>query len=86
MLSGWSSKSPRAKAAHPVGDRININLGTIRNERLTLTYATLSDCLKFAYDLVADAQLSGRDWMTSRFTCTTWWRRRRREPRASGNS
>jgi uncharacterized protein (TIGR03435 family) len=49
----------------PTGDAINIDLGTARNGRVTLTNATLSDCLKFAYELVSDAQLSGADWINS---------------------
>jgi uncharacterized protein (TIGR03435 family) len=49
----------------PQGNDININIGTARNGRLTLTNATLGDCLKFAYGLVSDAQLSGPDWVSS---------------------
>ena len=48
------------------GDLININLGTVRNGKLTLTNATLSDCLKFAYGIVSDAQISGPDWIKSK--------------------
>lgn len=47
----------------PPGDLININLGNILNGRLTLTNATLADCVKFAYGLAADAQLAGPDWI-----------------------
>jgi len=32
----------------PAGDKIFMNLGNIRNGKLTLENATLSDCLKFA--------------------------------------
>ena len=32
---------------------------------MTLTNATLSNCPKFAYGLVSDAQLSGPDWINS---------------------
>jgi uncharacterized protein (TIGR03435 family) len=32
---------------------------------VTLTNATLGDCLKFGYELVSDAQLSGPDWINS---------------------
>ena len=49
----------------PPGDRININLGNILNGRLTLTNATVADCIKFAYGLAADAQLSGPQWISS---------------------
>jgi uncharacterized protein (TIGR03435 family) len=50
-------------AQPPAGDLININLGNILNGRLTLTNATLADCVKFAYGLAADAQLAGPDWI-----------------------
>jgi uncharacterized protein (TIGR03435 family) len=50
----------------PEGDRIDINLGTVRNGTLTFGNASLSDCLRFAYGLVSDAQLSGPDWIKSR--------------------
>jgi len=45
------------------GDLININLGNIKNNKLTLTNASLSDCIKFAWGIVADAQLAGPDWI-----------------------
>ncbi|MBS1854588.1 MAG: TIGR03435 family protein [Acidobacteria bacterium] len=47
----------------PAGDRIMINLGNILRERLTLTNATVADCVKFAYGLAADAQLAGPEWI-----------------------
>lgn len=50
----------------PEGDSININLGTVRNGQLTLTNASLSDCIRFAYGLVADAQIAGPDWVKSK--------------------
>ena len=50
----------------PEGDRININLGGLRNGTLTFGNASLSDCLKFAYNLVSDSQLSGPDWIKSK--------------------
>jgi uncharacterized protein (TIGR03435 family) len=49
----------------PEGDLININLGTAVNGRVTLTNAALSDCLKFAYGIVSDAQLVAPDWARS---------------------
>lgn len=48
------------------GDLIYINLGRIQNGRVTLTNASLSDCLKFAYSIVADAELVGPDWIRSK--------------------
>jgi uncharacterized protein (TIGR03435 family) len=52
-------------SAPPEGDLININLGTFRNGRLTLTNVTLNDAIKFAYELTSDAQLVGPDWNRS---------------------
>jgi uncharacterized protein (TIGR03435 family) len=48
------------------GDSINIDLGTVRNGRLTLTNASLSDCIRFAYGLVSDEQIAGPDWVKSK--------------------
>jgi uncharacterized protein (TIGR03435 family) len=50
----------------PEGDRININIGGVRSGMLTFGNASLSDCLKFAYGLVSDEQLSGPDWIKSK--------------------
>ena len=41
-------------------------LGSVRNGKLTFANASLSDCLKFAYGLVSDAQISSPDWVKSR--------------------
>jgi uncharacterized protein (TIGR03435 family) len=52
----------------PDGDLIYINLGRFQGGRLPMTNVTLSDAIKFAYELVSDAQLSGPDWIkTIRF-------------------
>jgi uncharacterized protein (TIGR03435 family) len=51
----------------PAGNLININLGTLRNGRLTFTNASLNDCLKYAYDIVSDEQIAGPDWIKSKF-------------------
>ena len=54
-------------AAPPLaGEQYNINLGTIRNGRVTLSNVTLSDCLRFAYGIVSDAELAGPDWIKSK--------------------
>lgn len=50
----------------PQGDFIQINLGTLLNGTLTFDNASLSDCLKFAYGIVSDAQLAGPDWIESK--------------------
>lgn len=44
-------------------DSYNANLGTARNGVVTLVNATLADCLRYAYTISNDAQLSGPDWM-----------------------
>ena len=55
--------SVKPGAPVPFGDNININLGTVRNGMLTLTNATLNDCLRFAYEITSDQQIAGPDWM-----------------------
>jgi uncharacterized protein (TIGR03435 family) len=48
------------------GQPYNIDLGTIRHDTLTLTNASLADCIRFAYGLNSDLQLSGPDWIGSK--------------------
>jgi uncharacterized protein (TIGR03435 family) len=48
------------------GDLYNINLGTVKNDTVTFNNASLADCIRFAYGLTSDAQLSGPDWTTSK--------------------
>jgi uncharacterized protein (TIGR03435 family) len=50
----------------PQGVSYNITLGAIKGDRLCLTNVTLNDCVKFAYDLVSDDQISGPDWIRSK--------------------
>jgi len=50
----------------PAGNLLNINVGTVRNGRVTFENASLSDCLKFAYGIVSDEQIVGPDWIKSR--------------------
>lgn len=47
-------------------DLYRINLGTIKNDTVTLTNASLADCIRFAYGLTSDLQLSGPDWIKSK--------------------
>jgi uncharacterized protein (TIGR03435 family) len=42
------------------------NLGTIRHGEVTMTNVTLSDCLRFAYGITNDAQISGPDWIKNK--------------------
>lgn len=52
------------KISPPIqGDSFSINLGQVQNGKLTLGNASLSDCIKFAYGLVSNSQLSGPDWV-----------------------
>ena len=48
------------------GDKIFINLGGISHGTLTFSNASLSDCLRYAYDLTSDQQLVGPDWIKSK--------------------
>ena len=54
------------KLAPPPGESYQINLGTVRSGRLNLTNVTLGDCIRFAYGLVSDDQISGPDWIKSK--------------------
>jgi uncharacterized protein (TIGR03435 family) len=45
------------------GDLYGINLGTVRNGKVTLNNTTLSDCIRFAYGLLSEDQISGPDWI-----------------------
>lgn len=66
-----SQSNPRFEVATvklsvpPEGDLIYINLGAFQNGRLTMDNVTLSDAIKFAYELVSDEQLVGTDWNKS---------------------
>lgn len=56
------------KLSPPVdpGVPLNINLGSVNYDRVTLANVTLSECMQFAYGLVSQSQISGPDWITSR--------------------
>jgi uncharacterized protein (TIGR03435 family) len=58
--------SLKPSAPVPPGQTYNANLGSARNGEVVLTNATLADCIKFAYGLVSDEQLSGPEWVKSR--------------------
>jgi uncharacterized protein (TIGR03435 family) len=49
-----------------LGDKININLGTLSHGTLTLTNASLADCLSYAYGLTDKNQIDGADWIKSK--------------------
>jgi uncharacterized protein (TIGR03435 family) len=48
------------------GDLYNINLGTVQHDTVALTNVSLADCIKFAYELSSDFQLSGPEWIKSK--------------------
>ena len=50
----------------PLGQNYNANLGTARFGEVTLSNATLVDCIKFAYGLASDEQVSGPEWVKSK--------------------
>jgi uncharacterized protein (TIGR03435 family) len=53
----------------PVGTPLpTIILALYRNGSLTMSNVTLSEALRFAYDLTTDDQVSGPDWIKSRGT------------------
>lgn len=55
------------KPGEPIpGDKININLGALSHGTLTLTNTSLADCLRYAYALTNNDQLSGPDWIKAK--------------------
>jgi uncharacterized protein (TIGR03435 family) len=54
------------KQAQPPTGNYPITLGLAKGSRFYMTNVTLSDCLKYAYSLVSDDQISGPDWLWSR--------------------
>ena len=51
------------KLASSPGESYQINLGTVSGGHLRLTNTTLSDCIRYAYGLVSEDQISGPDWI-----------------------
>ena len=54
--------SPRT----PGQDAIAINLGTAQHGTVTLGNTTLSECIRWAYGLASEDQVSGPDWIRDR--------------------
>jgi len=50
---------------HVIGQPFDIATGVIRNDTITFTNASLADCIRFAYGLSGNLQLSAPDWITS---------------------
>jgi len=45
---------------------LDINLGRAQHGVVTLTNTTLSECIRYAYDLTNEEQITGPDWIRSR--------------------
>jgi len=58
--------SVKAVDLSTLGDSIFMNLGTVRNGEVTFGNATLNDCIRFAYGIASDAQISGPEWIKSK--------------------
>ena len=66
-LQAQSFEVATVKVSPPlIGEKIFINLGRVTNGTLTFSNASLSDCLRYAYDLTSDQQLVGPDWIKSK--------------------
>jgi len=50
---------------HVIGQPYDITIGDIQNDTITFTNASLADCIRFAYGLSSNMQLSGPEWITS---------------------
>jgi uncharacterized protein (TIGR03435 family) len=50
---------------HVIGQPYNITVAEIQNDTITFTNASLADCIRFAYGLSSNLQISGPDWITS---------------------
>ena len=49
-----------------VGDKIYTNLGSLSHGTLTMTNTSLADCLRYAFGLTSNDQLSGPDWIKAK--------------------
>ena len=50
---------------HVIGQPYNITVGDIQNDTITFANASLADCIRYAYALSSNLQLSAPDWVTS---------------------
>jgi len=48
-----------------LGNAISMNIGTVHREEVTFGNATLNDCIRFAFRMASDAQITGPDWIKS---------------------
>ena len=71
LAIGWAQPQPEFEVASvkpwtPSAGPFAINLGVVRHGKVTLTNVTLTDCIRFAYDIASDSQISGPDWIKSK--------------------
>ena len=57
--------SVKIPTPHVIGQPYDITIGSIQNDTITFTNASLADCIQFAYGLSSNLQLMGPDWITS---------------------
>jgi len=58
--------SVKPSPAVPFGQNLNINLGAVHHNELTLANTTLCESLRFAYHLASDDQVAGPGWIKER--------------------
>jgi uncharacterized protein (TIGR03435 family) len=54
------------KPVQITGDLYTANLGRAQHGEVTLTNATLADCIRYAYGISNDAQIAGPEWIRSK--------------------
>ncbi|HWE51327.1 MAG TPA: TIGR03435 family protein [Bryobacteraceae bacterium] len=57
--------SVKIPSPHVIGQPYNITVADIQNDTITFTNASLADCIRYAYGLSSNLQLSAPDWMKS---------------------
>ncbi|HVW08992.1 MAG TPA: TIGR03435 family protein [Bryobacteraceae bacterium] len=62
----FDAASVKAVDISRLDDSISMNIGTVRNGEVTFGNATLNDCIRFAYGMASDAQISGPEWIRSK--------------------
>jgi uncharacterized protein (TIGR03435 family) len=72
-FAAWQAQPPEFDVASlkpglPVAGQFLINLGTVEHGTLTLTNASLADCLHYAYSLSNNDQIAGPAWIKDKLT------------------
>jgi uncharacterized protein (TIGR03435 family) len=66
MAQSFDVASVKSDAPVPAGQNLSINLGSDNHGTVTLTNTTLSECIRYAYRLASEEQISGPDWIRDR--------------------